>query len=186
MPPEPSPDRPFPRPVKVAHLPADGMETTIRATNIECGALARVLGLVAIGSLEAAFILKPLGSVVRVEGQVQGAVTQTCVVSLEPFETDIVSAVDLTFLPEPAMEAWLAKHKALVTDDPEQEMDDPPDPIIDGQIDLGTIAAEFLALALDPYPRKPGVVFAPPTSGEEPDPSPFAALARLKGNPRSE
>ena len=27
------------------------------------------------------------------------------------------------------------------------------------QIDLGALAAEFLALGLDPYPRKPGVAF---------------------------
>ncbi len=35
--------------------------------------------------------------------------------------------------------------------------EDPPDPIIDGKIDLGALAAEFFALGLDPYPRKPGV-----------------------------
>ena len=35
--------------------------------------------------------------------------------------------------------------------------EDEPDPIIDGKIDLGALAAEFFALGLDPYPRKPGV-----------------------------
>ena len=40
--------------------------------------------------------------------------------------------------------------------------EDAPDPIVDGKIDLGALAAEFLALGLDPYPRKPGVAFAPP------------------------
>jgi hypothetical protein len=37
--------------------------------------------------------------------------------------------------------------------------DDPPEPIVDGIIDLGAVTLEFLALALDPYPRKPGVSF---------------------------
>ena len=32
---------------------------------------------------------------------------------------------------------------------------------MNGRIDLGQLAAEFLALGLDPYPRKPGVEFAP-------------------------
>ncbi len=41
------------------------------------------------------------------------------------------------------------------------EQPDPPDPIVNGRIDLGQLAAEFLALGLDPYPRKPGVEFAP-------------------------
>jgi hypothetical protein len=37
--------------------------------------------------------------------------------------------------------------------------DEEPDVISGGSIDLGEIAAESLALALDPYPRKPGEVF---------------------------
>ena len=32
--------------------------------------------------------------------------------------------------------------------------EDAPDPIVDGKVDLGALAAEFIALALDPYPRK--------------------------------
>ena len=37
-------------------------------------------------------------------------------------------------------------------------IEDAPDPIVDGKIDLGALAAEFMILGLDPYPRKPGVV----------------------------
>ena len=55
---------------------------------------------------------------------------------------------------------------------------DAPDPIVDGKIDLGALAAEFLALGLDPYPRKPGAEFAPPAADEPPD-SPFDALAKI-------
>ena len=39
--------------------------------------------------------------------------------------------------------------------------EDPPEPIVNGAIDLGALAAEFLMLGLDPYPRKPGAVFEP-------------------------
>ena len=46
-------------------------------------------------------------------------------------------------------------------------------------IDLGAIATEFLILAIDPYPRKPGAVFQSPSAGE-PAAHPFAALAALK------
>ena len=41
---------------------------------------------------------------------------------------------------------------------------------------LGALTAEFFALGLDPYPRKPGVEFAAPAEEAAPD-SPFAALA---------
>ena len=47
-----------------------------------------------------------------------------------------------------------------------------------GQI-LAAYVVEDLALAIDPFPRKPGVEFeAPDAPGE---PSPFAVLAKLKG-----
>ena len=53
--------------------------------------------------------------------------------------------------------------------------EDEPDPIIDGKIDLGALAAEFFALGLDPYPRKPGVSFESPEEAEA-TVSPFSAL----------
>jgi hypothetical protein len=57
---------------------------------------------------------------------------------------------------------------------------EPPDEIVNGQVDLGALTAEFLALGLDPYPRKPGVDFNFEDGSAKPD-SPFAALGRLKG-----
>jgi hypothetical protein len=55
---------------------------------------------------------------------------------------------------------------------------DPPDPIMNGQIDLGALAGEFLALNLDLYPRKPGVTFEDMSIGGEASrtDSPFAGL----------
>ena len=50
-----------------------------------------------------------------------------------------------------------------------------------GVIDLGAVATEFLILGIDPYPRKPGAVFAaPPAAPGEAAEHPFAALAALK------
>jgi hypothetical protein len=58
---------------------------------------------------------------------------------------------------------------------------DPPDPIVNGRIDLGALASEFLALGLDPYPRKPGVEFKSLTEdADDARPSPFAVLGKLK------
>jgi hypothetical protein len=51
--------------------------------------------------------------------------------------------------------------------------------LADGTADLGTIAAEFLLLGIDPYPRKPGAKFAP-LAAEGVATTPFAALAKLK------
>jgi len=56
---------------------------------------------------------------------------------------------------------------------------DPADVIKGGVVDLGALVAEFLALGVDPYPRRPGAVFAPPSAADATS-SPFAALAKLK------
>jgi uncharacterized membrane protein HdeD (DUF308 family) len=54
---------------------------------------------------------------------------------------------------------------------------------IDGVADLAAAATEFLLLAIDPYPRKPGAVFDLPNAGET-GAHPFAALAALKKQPK--
>ncbi|MGZ3360151.1 MAG: YceD family protein, partial [Xanthobacteraceae bacterium] len=61
----------------------------------------------------------------------------------------------------------------------EVPLEDAPEPLVGGMIDLGAIATEFLILGLDPYPRKPDAVFEAPPGGDEAA-HPFAALAELK------
>ena len=56
---------------------------------------------------------------------------------------------------------------------------EPPEPLVDGKIDLGALATEFLVLGIDPYPRKAGAEFTPPKVGDD-DAHPFAALEALK------
>jgi hypothetical protein len=51
--------------------------------------------------------------------------------------------------------------------------------MVDGTADLGAVATEFLLLGIDPYPRKPGAVFALPDEDATGD-GPFAVLAKLR------
>jgi hypothetical protein len=104
---------------------------------------------------------------------------QTCVVTLEPFEAKISAPIDLNFAPPdkiaPRSRAGGEAAEIAVGEE------DEPDPIVDGVIDLGAAASEFLTLNLDPYPRKPGVVFQPPVSDDDAsEASPFSALAGRK------
>jgi hypothetical protein len=93
-------------------------------------------------------------------------------VSLEPLANEIEEDVDLLFMPRSAAELAAAETET----DRADAKSDKPEPLIDGIVDLGAIATEFLILGLDPYPRKPGVVFEPPQD-LKPDGGPFAALA---------
>ena len=43
----------------------------------------------------------------------------------------------------------------------EVTLEDAPEPLVGHVIDLGAIATGFLNLGLDPYPRRPDVVFDP-------------------------
>jgi uncharacterized metal-binding protein YceD (DUF177 family) len=153
----------FHRPLRVEPLPRDGLEMDIEANAAEREKLAALNGLPAITRLSAHFVVKKWRRGVEVEGELSARVTQTCVVTLEPFEADIDEPIDVRFLPDAA---------------PDSLEEDAPDPLVDGRIDLGAIASEFLTLALDPYPRKPGVAFEPPADAEDPE-SPFSRLRAL-------
>jgi len=157
--------KPFVREVRVESVPEGGLERAIEASEAECVALAGANGLAAVQCLRARFTLRRAGrGRIRVEGRLHAEVVQTCVVSLEPIEVVLDEPVDVRFaaparsppsrrgapIPEPDPSAWAPGDA------------DPPDPIVDGRIDLGALAAEFMILGLDPYPRKPGLDFEPP------------------------
>jgi phosphate acyltransferase len=145
----------FSRPVRVETLPRDGLEQRIEASAAERAALARLNGLQDIASLTADLRVTRAGKgAVRVRGEVLAKVTQTCVITLEPLEAMIQEEVDVRFAPPDDERA--RNHIEAAGDLADLSADDPPDRIDDGRIDLGALAAEFLALGLDPYPRKPG------------------------------
>jgi len=155
----------FSHPIRVDDIPDRGMDITIDVPETDRERLAKVLNLAVIAMLTGHFALKRKGREVIAKGEVKAHIEQICVVSLDPFETDVVEAVDLRFSPD-----------APDLDDEEAPLDS-PDPIVNGMIDLGSLVAEFLALSLDPYPRKPGVEFKFELDTEEEHP--FAALKKL-------
>ena len=162
---------PLSRPVSVAHLSDNGLEVTVEASDDERAALARDFKLPAIHALRGHFRLTGPGERVHVEGSVQAKVSQICVATLDPFETEIEEEVEVDFVRPGSGAADQA------APDPEA---DPPDEIVGDHIDLGALTAEFLALGLDPYPRKPGASFSFETGEAGPE-SPFAGLKNLKG-----
>lgn len=162
---------PLSRLVPVDRLPARGEAVRVEATENERAALAEAFGLPAIASLVGAYRVVGDTRRAHVTGEVRGRVTRICVVTLEPFEAEIVEDVDVDFAPASAPRT--EEEAAL------REID-PPDEIVDGKIELGALTAEFLALGLDPYPRKPGVAFEPLI--EDAGASPFDELKDLKGS----
>jgi uncharacterized metal-binding protein YceD (DUF177 family) len=172
----------FSRTVRVEAVPKDGLTRTIEADPAERAALAELNRLPGVAKLTATFTLRRAGRAgVRVSGVVHAEVTQTCVVSLEPFPATLDESVDVRFAP--SADGSAARHGApgAPADAILLDAEDAPDPIVDGRIDLGALAAEFLALGLDPYPRKPSAQFAPPedvAGAGSPAPAPAGVAAK--------
>ena len=161
-------------PIDVEDIAETGLHMEIEAPAEIHAALAETAGLRAVKRLRATFDLTKRGARVDVIGQVTATVGQTCVVTLEPIDNEIEEAVDLVFAPMSAGATAAPRSGGQRKGD-----DEPPEPLIDGVIDLGAIASEFLMLGIDPYPRKTGVQFSPPKVAND-GPRPFAALEALK------
>jgi uncharacterized metal-binding protein YceD (DUF177 family) len=152
----------------------------IEADAAERAALAALNRLPEIASFTATLDVKRASrGAVRVTGAVHAEFTQVCVVSLEPFDTTVDEAIEVRFAP--AAEEHAPRRRSGEEDILSIGDEDEPDTILDGRIDLGALAAEFFALALDPYARKPGVAFEPAPIESEPD-SPFAGLKGAAGS----
>ncbi len=160
-------------PVAVEDIPETGLHVEIEAPEAVRAALRAIANLREFPRFSAVFDLTRRGTSVRVTGQVSARVGQTCVVTLEPVESNLEESVDLVFAP-----ALAGSTKAETVDLGAQE-EDSPEPLVDGKVDLGAIATEFLLLGIDPYPRKPGAEFAP-VKADDGSARPFAALEALK------
>jgi uncharacterized metal-binding protein YceD (DUF177 family) len=156
----------FSRSIPLDRISPSGLDVTVEATPAECGALAQRMDLPAVHTMTCVFHLVREGrDDVRARGRLRARVTQTCVVSMEDFETTVEEDFQVRFVPE-----------GEETEDIDLDADDEI-PFTDNLIDLGEAAAEQLGLALDPYPRMPGVELE--ELPKEEDENPFAALRRL-------
>jgi len=171
-------------PLAVAQIPDTGLHRDLEANQAICAGIADVGGLREVLSASASLDVTPMsGGRYHVAGHVRARIGQTCVVTLDPMETDIDETVDLIFAPPDQI-----PQMADLVDEAEQseaEIPDPPEPIENGIIDLGRLATDALYLAVDPYPRKPDAVFEPLVEAPDPEDHPFAALKALTGAPKT-
>ncbi len=174
---------PWSVPINVAHIPDTGLHRDIEAGRAAREAMAEVAGLREILSASASLDVTPKsGGRFHVAGHVRARIGQTCVVTLDPIENDIDEPIDLIFAP-PEQIPELAD---LVDEAAESDVEipDPPEPIVNGVIDLGRLATDALFLGIDPYPRRPDAVFEPPVVAADPEDHPFAALKALRLDPK--
>jgi uncharacterized metal-binding protein YceD (DUF177 family) len=162
MPRQHSDSQEFSRFVEADSVGTHRMERRISANPEERAALARRFDLLGIDRLEARFSLKRAGGgVIHVQGEIEAEVTQACVVTLAPVPAKVAERFSADFADED-------ERRRPTESDLDFDAEDPPEPIRNGHIDLGELAAEHLSLALDPYPRAPGAAI-PAEFSPDPD-----------------
>ena len=169
--------------VSVARLPQNGMPLKLTANESERRALAKAHELVSVQSFSAELLIKQWRKDgVKITGAVAAAITQNCVITLEPLTSRIENEIDAVFVQEGSKLA-----RPPMSSDGEIIIDydgaDLPETFVGDSIDVGALAEEFFGLAIDPYPRKPGAVLTEALEDAElgtQKPSPFASLLKFR------
>lgn len=152
----------------------------IEATTREREQLAALFGIESLEIFIFDYRLQPVGTDrAHLSGQIRAELTQLCSRTLEPVRERIDESVSLDCWPR---EQIARENAAEPQADPQGLPPDPPAPIVNGRIEVGALAGEILASAINPYPRKEGVEFAwtDPKEGDGAASGPFAELAKLK------
>ena len=168
------------RPLRVDEI-KDEASGSMEITATERTAIAKLLDLRGLEGLALTYRLVRAGAGrLRLKGELKAKVVQTCVVSLEPIESNLEMPIEAEFWPE----AMIGAHEEREEGHGTPALAEWPEPISEGRIDLGPLIYETLATSLEPYPKREGVSFEWSQEGEapnrEPITSPFAALGALK------
>ena len=172
----------FRRMIEVATLGEREERVVLTATPEERAALAKRTGVQSVEALEAeAFVRAANGGGARARVTFHADVIQSSVVTLEPVQSRIDEAFEVEFQPRgDADEAKESEDDFSLEAFGDIEASEPPGEVVDGWFDLGDMIAQYLSLAIDPYPRHPGEEFGEwddtPDKGEGKKAGPFAAL----------
>ena len=188
------------------HVPIPAEDITSRSRHYEIEAddaarraLAERMGVVSVDSARAHFEIHrdQAGYRIVVSGQLKAEVTQQCVVTLDTVRSHIDEVFDAYFADTDDIIPF-AKAQKQAGRDPEQanEVETPmveeheaPEPLDNGCVDLGELAAQYLSLGMPAYPKKQGarheITDEDITSGRTPASArrtPFEALKNLRAD----
>jgi uncharacterized metal-binding protein YceD (DUF177 family) len=178
-------DSPWSAPLKLSQAalapPGQRLKRRLVAGELDRAAVADLLDVVSIEALEADLEIGAWFDGAQIDGRWRADITQMCGVSLDPFSTRLAGEFMVRVAPQGSP---LAPRESPVEVVIEPDADDPPDVLEGDAIDLAGYVVEHLALEIDPFPRKPGVVFELPE--QPPERSPFDVLRALKGGKAAE
>lgn len=167
----------------LARLGNAGDEVRFAAEAEALAQVARWAGIPSVEKFEVRVELKKLApNRFGLTFHLLAGVVQSCVVTLEPVRT----AMERSFSRELVFVGAQRHKPAQKLPSPESETlldsteEEGPEEIESLHFDLAAPVLEEFALSLDPYPRAPGVEFAPKNPDSDRPESPFAVLKGLK------
>jgi uncharacterized metal-binding protein YceD (DUF177 family) len=178
---------PLTQPYNLSRLGAAGDTVTFTADADQRATIAAWSGVLAIDSFSATVVLRKLAPTrFGLDFAVTANLQQACVVTLEPvpayletrFSRELLFTGPARRKPDAKAQDKGAESSAdLVLDAGEEEG---PEEIESLHFDLAGPVLEEYVLALEPYPRRPGVAFTPQSDASDRQESPFAVLKGLK------
>lgn len=162
--------------IKAHTVGNSGLTGTLEASAGDLKALADALDLISCDRLTVTFRVKPIGrDRFKASGRIEANLVHPCIVTLEP--------VPETIREEFSVEFWPAEEAGEELPEGEINLDaEEPERMEHGEIALGRLVYELIAVAMDPFPRSPGADAAEAELLRDlpkPD-NPFAALKKLK------
>lgn len=181
-------------PFRADQIPAKGKNAHIKADAEQLKAIASRLDVKTVKFLEADvhMELQNGGHILYISGNLKSDIVQKCVVTGEPVETHVEDSFEAWYADhEKAVPFVRAKHQvqSILEGDEAQMLEerDDPEPLVDGQVDLGEVVIQFLSLGINPYPRKDGaeaeIVEFTEISEEKSHASQQGQAASLRPNP---
>jgi len=168
-------DFPITRLYELGRMAQAGDEVTITPTPEDRARIAHWADVQSINSFAAKIDLKKVSATrYKLDVALDADIVQACVVTLEPvrahIERKFVRELLLTQAPQHSVKEI---ELTPVDDDGREEIESL-------RYDLAVPVLEEFALAIDPYPRAPGVAFEAPADEADSADHPFAALKSLK------
>ena len=174
----------------LARLGTAGDVVQVSADETQRAAIARWAGVLWLENFSAQVDIRKLAPTrFGLSYALKADVTQACVVTLDPVPAHLEHSFsrELEFTGQTARRKP-TQSKSVAKSEPESVLevvldsleDEGPEQIESLHYDLAAALLEEFVLALEPYPRRPGVAFEPPGDGLEPPESPFAVLKGLK------
>ena len=146
----------FSRVIRVDQLTGLDREYVFHSDATERKDLARRFSLLKISHLQANVSARWISEldIMRARVNLVADVVQAGVVTLEPVEVRVDKYFEVDYV---TVKRWeeLNLNTEVVLD---PGGGDPPEIMVEGKADIGSIISEYLALSLDDYPRKPGAI----------------------------